>query len=339
MRDKNKKYLSASRIKTLTSCSWLYWCKYKLKLPEGSNDGARRGSVCHLIFDVLGNKRHKKHFTKIIKKQDAFASKPVKRLILKESKKLGVDDEENLDSIKEMILAGLNYDFFGLNIGRPTKAISEYEFKVEKDDGDKKYNIYGFIDKLFLYKNQKRAIVRDFKSSKKTFEGKEISDNLQDWLYCLAVKEDFSEYLNRNSEFIFLKFMDQSKGVLKMESISDLELDAFEYELTEYQKLIDNFDIKQAKSNFAANADFPKKGFSGPLLCGFAKHKGQLKKDGSPMWHCAFKFPFKYISIINNNGEIIKNVFEEDFTEDMIPENGMYIENKYEGCPAHQKKY
>ena len=42
--------LSASRIKTAQSCSWLYWCKYKLKLPDTSNDGARRGSICHLIF-------------------------------------------------------------------------------------------------------------------------------------------------------------------------------------------------------------------------------------------------------------------------------------------------
>ena len=56
--------LSASRIKTAESCSWLYWCKYKLKLPDRSNDGARRGSICHLIFELLGEPRRKKYFDK-----------------------------------------------------------------------------------------------------------------------------------------------------------------------------------------------------------------------------------------------------------------------------------
>ena len=54
--------LSASRIKTAQSCSWLYWCKYKLGLPEKGNDGARRGSICHLIFEVLGVKKRKKYY-------------------------------------------------------------------------------------------------------------------------------------------------------------------------------------------------------------------------------------------------------------------------------------
>jgi len=52
--DNPKTALSASRIKTVEGCSWLYWCKYKLKLPDASNDGAKRGSICHLIFEHLG---------------------------------------------------------------------------------------------------------------------------------------------------------------------------------------------------------------------------------------------------------------------------------------------
>ena len=58
------KTLSASKIKTLQSCSWLYWCKYHLKLPEESNSGASRGTICHLIFECLGNPRHKHHYKK-----------------------------------------------------------------------------------------------------------------------------------------------------------------------------------------------------------------------------------------------------------------------------------
>ena len=64
--------LSASRIKTAQSCSWLYWCKYKLKLPDKSNEGAKRGSICHLVFEGLGGKGRKKYFNKILKTEDVF---------------------------------------------------------------------------------------------------------------------------------------------------------------------------------------------------------------------------------------------------------------------------
>ena len=47
--------LSASRIKTAQSCSWLYWFKYILKAPDKSNDGAKRGTICHLVFELLGD--------------------------------------------------------------------------------------------------------------------------------------------------------------------------------------------------------------------------------------------------------------------------------------------
>ena len=88
--------LSASRIKTAQSCSWLYWSKYKLRLPEKGNDGARRGSICHLVFEVLGVKKRKKYFNKIIKTEDVFSVPSIKRLILKHAVKEGVDDKENV---------------------------------------------------------------------------------------------------------------------------------------------------------------------------------------------------------------------------------------------------
>jgi len=191
---KNDLYLSASRIKTLKSCSWLYWCQYVLKIDGGSNDGASRGTVCHLVFETLGEKKHKKEYNKIIKKNDVFASDLVKDIILSEAKKLKVDDEDNLELIKDMTLKGLKYDFYGTDLDKPTKIFSELDFDLSKDDDEFRYRILGFIDKLYLYKSKDTAIIRDFKSSKSMFVGDEISDNIQDWMYALAVKEKFPEY-------------------------------------------------------------------------------------------------------------------------------------------------
>ena len=183
--------LSASRIKTAQSCSWLYWCKYKLHLPDRSNDGARRGSICHLVFEVLGVPKRKKYYNKIIKKEDVFAVESIKRLILKHAIREGIDDTENIELMKDMIFNGLSYDFFGKDLDKPTQEFSEKDFDIIKVDGDIKYKIRGFIDKLFLYKKQKFALIRDFKTSKDVFKGKDATDNLQDLMYSLAVKNLF----------------------------------------------------------------------------------------------------------------------------------------------------
>jgi ATP-dependent exoDNAse (exonuclease V) beta subunit len=246
--------LSASRIKTAQSCSWIYWNKYKQKLPDTNNDGARRGTVCHNVFEFLSKQKTKTHFNKVVKAQDPFASKAVKDLIMSDASELGVTDEE---------------------LGIPDESYAELDFNIEQNG----YHIRGFIDQLFLYKEKKIAIIRDYKTSKKMFEGKEKEDNLQDYMYCLAVKNLFPEYTNRSSEFLFLKFDLNKNGLMKMNPIDDDDLEGFEMQLASIQDYLEHFDEKDAVSNFAADKGFPEDGsFGGKLQCGFAKEKGQLKK-------------------------------------------------------------
>lgn len=332
-----KSSLSASRIKTLQSCSWMYYAKYVLGIPDKSNDGANRGTICHLIFEVLGDPRRKKIYNKIIKTQDVFSVKSIEKLISKHAKRLGVDDNDNIELIKKMTLNGLMYDFFGLSAGKPSLAVSEQDFEIVVNDGKFKYKIKGFIDKLFLYKKQKYALIRDFKTSKETFKGKDVKDNLQDYMYSLAVKHLFPEYSNRESEFLFLKFdLDDSKnsGIIKMATISDDDLEGFEYQLTAIQEYLDNFSKEDAYSNFASKQPFPKdKTFSGPLQCGFAKYPDQLKIDGTPMWACSCKWAFDYFATIDENGKQIKSYFNES----EIPEGQKYEKRRYDGCPSHKK--
>ena len=77
--------LSASRIKTAQSCSWIYWSKYKQKLPDTNNDGARRGTVCHNVFEFLSKQKTKTHYNKVVKSKDPFASKAVQDLIMSDA--------------------------------------------------------------------------------------------------------------------------------------------------------------------------------------------------------------------------------------------------------------
>tara|TARA_R100000808_G_scaffold10116_1_gene27184 strand:+ start:1630 stop:2505 length:876 start_codon:yes stop_codon:yes gene_type:complete len=289
---------------------------------------------------VLGAKGRKKYYNKIIKSQDVFAVPSIERLILKHATREGIDDPENVELMKDMIFNGLSYDFFGCDLGKPTEEYSEKDFDIIKNDGNIKYKIRGFIDKLFLYKKKKFAIIRDFKTSKEVFKGKDQTDNLQDLMYSLAVKNLFPEYSERVSEFLFLKFdldPDAAKsGVVRMKALDENELEGFEMQLSEIQKYLDNFSEKDAKKNYAAHQGFPKdNSFSGKLLCGFATKKGELKLDGSPKWHCPMKFDFFYYQVTNSEGKFVASYFEDEFSEDLVPEDCSYEMMYYQGCPAH----
>lgn len=338
MGDSNNKPLSASRIKTLQTCTWQYWSKYHLRLPDKSNHGSLRGTICHAVFENLGNPRHKKHYNAIVKAQDVNASPPIKRMIEAYAKKYEVSDFENMDLINKMTVEGLNYDFFGDKEGKPTEAISEKDFDISVNEDGKNYRILGFIDKLFLFKRKKTAVIRDFKTSKSIFDGKEYTDNMQDFMYCLAVKYLYPEYLKRKMEFLFLKFDLEGEGYLKMEPLDDIDLEGFEYFLTEIQSVINNFSEQIAVSGLAWHKGYPKKedGFAGRIVCGRADHVGQLKKNGDLMWHCPFKFPFKYYHLLDDNGNFLKSSYVKEELEELqqSKEGSMVEEKQYAGCPA-----
>lgn len=340
MNKKKEVKLSASRLKTAKTCSWLYACKYLFKLPDKKNSGASRGDICHCIFECLGRDDRKGYFDKITETKDAFCVPSIHRLITKKAIGHGINDDDNLRQINDMIVAGLEYDFFGRDLGEPTEVYSEYEFDLTIKTKDGTYKIKGFIDKLFLYMGKKLAIIRDFKTSKKVFEGKEVTENFQDYIYSLAIRECFPEYTSRKSEFVFLKFDlksgDDSKGLLKMKKISKKNLDAFEKKLIKGQEYLEKFNLQTAKSAYAADKTITKEdGFAGIIVCGFAKYAGEPKLNGDPKWHCAYKFPFDYYALYDEEDKLIKTAFIEEYY-DLVKakKDGYTIKREhYEGCP------
>ena len=191
--------LSASKIKTLESCSWKYWCNYHLQLPQIGNDGARRGTVCHLVFEVLVRKRHHKHALQIIKSKNFEDSPAVKRLVIKSLKKEGALNEENYELCEKMIVVGLSTDFYC----KGSKKISaEQEFLLESKNPT--YKIRGFIDKPAQYKNALKII--DYKSSKSKFSESELDSNFQGMAYTLAARKLWPKLKKVIVEFLFLRF-------------------------------------------------------------------------------------------------------------------------------------
>jgi len=335
--------LSASRIKKAQSCSWSFWATYHLKVPDKGNDGSSRGTICHLLFELLGNPKHHEKYNKILLSESIYDCEPVRRLVMYHAKRLSVDDPDNLSLISDMTMAGLNFDFFGEKGGRPSEIILEKAFDISVDEKDKLYRLRGFIDVLFFYKEDRKVIIRDFKTSKSVFKGKDITDNLQDLIYTLAVKKLFPHFTHRQMEFLFVKFDLNSTGRVQMKNLSVEELEGLEYQLTEIQSFIDNFSEETAVSDFAAQQSFPSDGtFGGPLMCGKDGYKilrggPLLDKNGKKVkaYICPHRNPLDYWAIEDSAGIIIKSAFE-DKKDSLSPDESKgetLVLKQYGGCP------
>ena len=308
---KEKKVLSASRIKTLEDCSWKYYCNYNLKIPQTQNDGACRGLVCHTIFELLLNKKHKKHFDLIMKKGFTAASKAVARLVKTLLMKSGCHNEENYEMCLDMVYVGLNADFLGAG-GTVDKPEIKFTIKNKKP----KYEIMGFIDKKIKYKDKIKIV--DYKSSKRKFPSKDLESNIQAMAYTLAAKRKWPKSAdNVEVEFLFLKFPKQPSQQI---TISKEQLDGFEHYLAYMYEIINSFTEDQAKTNYAKDKMETK------FFCKAGKH-----------WKCPYLEPFDYYSLEDKEGNILKGAFTE---KELKPTKSgqKIVKKKYEGCPAHPQE-
>ena len=313
------KFLSASRIKTLETCSWVYWCKYHLHLPDRSNSGALRGTFCQSIFEFLLRDRHKKHYDAILKADSIEGSKSVVRYVHSYLRKCDIENfgnetyQENYDLIDTMIVVGLKNDFFGDELlidSNPYIEKPEQEFEIT--NRKPKYKIRGFMDKPIQYKDKKEIRIVDYKSSKYKFRGDDLTSNVQAMMYSLASLKLWPK-LKPVIEFLFLRFPRQPIQRLEF---SKEQLKGFEHYLEQVYKVINNFSEKDSVSNFAIDGGWKTKWMCGPTKSG---------------WECPLKHSFEYYVLKNNRGKVIKSSLKNDLVTE---KKGQKIEKlKCDGCP------
>jgi len=303
MEKQSLKVLSASRIKTLETCSWVYWNNYHTKVPQSQNDGALRGTICHTIFELLLKKRHLKNYKRIIKKNAINGDEGVDRLVKKLSAKVKLD-ESNYKLLNDMILVGLKNDFFGEG-GEIVKP--EYDFEIKNDEP--KYHIRGFIDKPIKIKKEMHII--DYKSSKYKFRGDDLEANIQAMMYSLASKKLWPK-LKPIVKFLFLRFPKQPIQELVFD---DDQIKGFEHYLEHINNYVNKFDEESARSNFAVDN---------------VKNKWMCQVGG---WKCPYKDPYKYYVKLNDKGEVVETSLEDNFKDI----KGFKVETRtYQGCPKFQ---
>ena len=319
--------LSASRLATYKKCSYIYYGSYVLKLPRGSNDGARRGTVVHSVFECLLNPRHRWLYEEILEKKGIKAIPLMNRFVRKLAKKQklvrkfdnkGID---NYELIEQMILTGLKFDFFceGNELENAETAFDYTNLKGT-------YRILGFIDKIARSSDGKLGIW-DYKSSASKFSGDDLEDNVQAKMYSLYALR--VRGMNSFVRFVFLRFPRQP--IIKMQ-FSETELIEFEKMLEQVSQELKDFNLEKAYSNFAYDQGYGG-GFKGLMVCGKAKNPGEKKEDGSPVWHCEYKFPYHYFALCNaNDAVIVTSMIKDDLRPD--ESKGEYVIQKlFKGCP------
>ncbi len=330
----NKLTISASRVKMFQTCSWQYYCRYVLKIPDATNFGALCGTACHTVFECLLKPLHKPIYDAIISTPATIRNSPVAERYITAYLKKNEMPEDLFDKIDTMIVVGLMADYFCKG-----GDLQDGELRFSLSSEKPEFHAMGFIDKTAIYQDKFIRIV-DYKSSKKKFVGDELNINVQAMMYSLAAK-NLWPHLTPVVDFVFLQFKNDPIQRLKF---TDAQLRGFKTLLgVIYQQML-NFTPEDAMSNLASKQKFPGKddGFKGPLVCGwdgkgFVKSPDQLKKNGDKMYHCSFRFPFTYYALCAEDGKQVKTSFKDD----LIPnkDKGEFvIKKKYAGCPGFKKQ-
>ena len=311
---KQEKVLSASRVKTLDTCSWSYWCNYHLKVPQKSNSGAQRGTVCHLVLELLLKGRHRHHFKKILKYNSIKASPAVDKLVIKHLKEYDIyDDGESYKLCDKMLVVGLQYNFFG-DEESDIVGVEEKFLLDTKDEDRPSYKAMGFIDKI-LKKGESIRIV-DYKSSKQKFKGEELTSNIQAMMYTLAAHKMWPKIEDIVVEFLFLRFPRSASQEIR---VTKEQLAGFEHYLEHVFKIINEFSEGDAKTNYASDKD----GYQ--WLCKAGK-----------TWRCPYLDPIDYYIQVDEEENIYKSAFNK---KDLKKKEGYKIRKmKYDGCPAHTRQ-
>ena len=310
IKDTSRVRLSASRIKTYENCSLLYAYKYKEKIPDESNTGAKIGSITHSVFELLLNPRHRDIYNSVLS-LGVRSNKSLLKFCNKKLEELNIAGDENFDLLSGFVELGLSLDF--LSAGG---ELLPPELEFDEDFGA--FRVYGLIDRVTIYKDKGIVKIQDYKTSKKKFSADDTESNLQAMIYSLVARRKWPD-LKPSLEFIFLRF--PKDPYIKLE-FSDSELGGLKYYLSDMSEKLSKFDIKKDKlSNPAAN----KSGLE--WMCRAGK-----------TWRCPYYSRFDYYVLLDKDGKIVLSSKELKVAEKSKKEDQRIEKRTHNGCEAHARE-
>lgn len=290
--------VSASKVKDLIKCSYAFYCKNVLKLPEETHEKTLAGSCLHYIIEFVLKPRRKQLRLKIIKDGFTFGSHPsIYRYVEIFHRKHEIDMWQPMDLEPLLQLA---FSTIAPYI-KEDNFKSEQRFELKIGDA----TCSGIVDLTYIDKENSR--IMDFKTSAQKFTKKEMMNNIQAPIYQLWYFETYGELVE--VDFIMVrhpptKFKPQ-KHIQTAKAPSEDILEGLKYYVRGLYQTMNNFGLREAFSSFCDDYWFCEK-------------------------LCKFKEPFEYATVFEGDKEI------GNFHLDKIPqlkENQTVKIYKYNGCP------
>lgn len=300
-----KEKLSASKITLYNSCSWSFYCRYMLKLPNQTSIALTKGTITHTVLEILLKDKHKE------KVETSIKAKKLNKSIVRYIKLLCKSQtEEFINDVISFTLNALLFDFLCVN---SNKIVAEEAFELK----GRGYIAVGKIDKIAYFDN--RVAIFDYKTSKQKFDKTKSEFNIQAFMYALYVYKKYKVLPEVN--FVFLRF---KKKPFQQFTFTENQLNGFDAYLTYMSKKVNKFDITDAVSNFAADTS------ERFLMCG--KHLGAQNLNGDDSSVCEYKYPKMYFAGYDRNKKLIKTAYNKsDLTQ--IKEIITIEQMEYKGCP------
>jgi hypothetical protein len=299
---------SASRVKSLLTCSYAFYCKEVLMLPEKVWGRTFVGSCVHSILECLCNPRHKKHYDAIVDKMAkkvAYEKSPVIARFIRiyQWKNPLMTDEMVADINKMLKVALLDTDFFFEGAIKVFEPEFKFEFKVGEA------TIKGFLDRCAEYPD--KIIVRDYKSQRNKFTQDELDENIQALIYQYVMTLNYNK--PTEMQFVLLRH-----GPKKNDPLNHLQIvpppppEAFEglklYIQDIYEKL---------------------NGFSYEMACSrLCEDKGFCQRV------CSFHKPFQYWAVREKaNGDIASGHYFDKPPTNIDTTKQFIALEQWKGCP------
>lgn len=294
--------ISASKISDLDRCTYLFYCKHVLGLPDSTHWKTRVGSALHNVIEYVLKPKRRAILDKILANGFQFAAFPsIDRYCRMWAARYKLDlwDHQNVEEMLQLTFVTLAPYL------KEGEFVSEQRFEIDLGDGA---TASGYVD-IAAIGPDKRII--DMKTKGQKFTKKELAANMQAIIYQMWYYETYGELVS--TDFILTRFPPtkrQPKNHLQsVLPATPTQIAGLKYYLKELYGVMNSFGIREAHGSFCTDTFFCDK-------------------------LCSFRRPMTYLAVVDQaTGHTLSTHMLDNAPN--LGHNQVLVEMTHPGCPKY----
>lgn len=298
--------VSSSKISDLLQCTWSFYFKHVLMLPDKTHWKTLVGSALHNIVEYTLKPKRRALLDSILTKGFTFAANPsIDRYaqMWRDHHRIDLWDHANVEEMLALTFRTLRPY---LNDG---EFKSEQRFEMKQPDGEV---ISGYIDIMSTGADKR---ILDMKTKGKRFTQEELVGNMQAALYQMYYHETYGKLVPVT--FIMTRFpptnRDPSRHLQTVQAPTLEQLNGLKAYAQHLYGVMNGFTLEDAKSS-------------------------PCRDDGFCLRVCPFKDPFQYISVKKKGTNVLVKNYMMDKPPKEIAADEYTEVLRTKGCPRWNKQ-